>query len=111
MVTIIREEDMAHRKDQRGFKIQGLIIPVAWDEGGNPLSIAVSTFDEEEYIVEKNIIGDQLFGLLREEVGVTGVLGIKDGIKTIKVTKYVLIKKPELSEETSEKQTGNHTRE
>ncbi len=101
---------MAHKKDKEELKIQGLVVPVAWDEGGNPLSTAVSTFDEEEYIVEKDIKGDQLFGLLREEVEVTGVLGIKDGIKTIKVTKYVLIKKPELSEKTSEEQTGNHVR-
>jgi uncharacterized membrane-anchored protein len=101
MVSIMREEDMVHKKDQGEFKIQGLIVPVTWDEEGNPLSVAVSTFDEEEYIVEKDIKADQLFGLLREQVEVMGKVWIRDGAKTIKVKEYVLIKKPESSDETS----------
>jgi hypothetical protein len=95
MVSIMKEKDMAHKKEQREFKIQGVIVPVAWDEEGNPLSIAVSTFDEEEYIVERDIKGQQLFGLLREQVEVRGKVRTGDGAKTIKVKKYLLIKKPE----------------
>ena len=92
---------MAHKKEQEELRIQGLIVPVAWDEEGNPLSIAVSTFDEEEYIVERDIKGQQLFGLLREQVEVRGEVRIRDGAKTIKVKKYVQIKKSELVESAS----------
>ncbi|MBN1833749.1 MAG: hypothetical protein JW896_16725 [Deltaproteobacteria bacterium] len=92
---------MAHKKNQTDFKIQGLIVPVSWDEEGNPLSVAVSTFDEKEYIVQKDIKGNQLFGLLREQVEVRGEVRIRDGVKTIKVKKFVLIKKPELIDGTS----------
>lgn len=89
---------MAHQKKQGEFKLQGLIVPVAWDEEGNPTSVAVSTFDEKEYIVQKDIKGNQLIGLLREQVEVKGEVRIRDGVKTIKVKQYVLIKKPELVE-------------
>lgn len=102
---------MTEKKDQREFKIQGLIVPVDWDEEGNPLSVAVSTFDEEEYIVEKDKKGDKLFGLLREQVEVRGEVWIRDGVKTIKVKKYVLINKPELINKTYNEELGNHTRE
>jgi len=92
-------------------KIQGLIIPVAWDEEGNSLSVAVATFDEDEYLVHKDEKGDHLLGLLRREVEVTGVVGIKDGIKTIKVSKYLLVKKPALSNEILEEEGENYARE
>ena len=102
---------MAHKKDIRKCEIQGLIVPVAWDEEGNPLSVAVATFDEDEYIVERDEKGDDLFGVLRKEVEVTGVVGIKDGAKTIKVKKYLLIKKPELIDGTLEEECRNHAGE
>lgn len=86
---------MERNKNLRLFKIQGLIIPVDWDEGGHVLAVAVSTFDEEEYLVEEDGKGDQLLGLLRKEVEVSGIVGIRDGGKTIKVKKYTLINKSE----------------
>ena len=91
--------------------IQGLIIPVEWDEKGNPLSVAVATFDEDEYLVHRDEKGDHLLGMLRKEVEVSGVVGMKDGGKTIKIKDYVLIKKPELSDETLEEKEGNHAGE
>lgn len=89
------DEKMKQKKNLGLFKIQGLIIPVDWDEGGRVLAVAVSTFDEEEYLVEKDGKGDQLLGLLRKEVEVSGIVGIRDGGKTIKVKKYALINKSE----------------
>ena len=87
---------MERKKNLGLFKIQGLIIPVDWDEAGRVLAVAVSTFDEEEYLVEKDGKGDELLGLLRKEVEVNGVVGIRDGGKTIKVKKYTLINKSEV---------------
>ena len=79
---------MKQKKNLGLFKIQGLIIPVDWDEGGHVLAVAVSTFNEEEYLVEKGGKGDELLGLLRKEVAVSGVVGIREGGKTIKVKRY-----------------------
>jgi hypothetical protein len=83
-------EDNTHLES---VKIRGLVIPAAWDEMGNVLSVAVSTFDEEEYLVGKDEKGDQLLGLLRKEVEVSGVVGIRDGGKTIRVKKVALTDK------------------
>lgn len=86
---------MKQETDPGLFKIRGIIIPSAWDEEGHVLAVAVSTFIEEEYLVEKDKRGNQLLRLLREEVEVSGVARIEEGVKTIKVEKYLLIKKPE----------------
>jgi hypothetical protein len=102
------EESMAHRKNQAELTIQGLIVPVAWDEEGNPLSVAVATFDENEYIVHRDEKGKHLLGLLRREVEVTGVVGIKDGIKTIKVLKYGLNTKLKPTKNTSREKHEDH---
>ena len=83
---------MGHQTGLGLFKIQGLIIPSTWDKDGNVLAVAVTTFDEDEYIVDGDEKGRQLIGLLREEVEVSGVVGINKGVKTIKVKKYVLKK-------------------
>ena len=69
---------MKQKPDLELFKIQGLIIPSAWDKEGNVLAVAVSTFDEDEFLVHRDEKGEQLLGLLREEVEVSGVVGIKD---------------------------------
>ncbi len=92
------------------FQIRGLIIPVAWDEKGNVLTVAVSTFDEDEYIVDRDKKGNQLIGLLREEVKVSGEIGIKDGVKTIKVRSCVLNKKSAFNEGALEKKREGHAK-
>jgi hypothetical protein len=102
---------MTEKKDQGKCIIQGLIVPVAWDGEGNPLTVAIATFDEKEYLVHRDEKGDQMLGLLRREVEVTGVDGIKDGIRTIKVNKCVLINKPEFLDSAFNEETVNHARE
>ena len=100
---------MKPKTDLGRFHIQGLIIPVAWDEKGNVLAVAISTFDEDEYLIDRDEKGEQLLGLLREEVKVSGVVGLKDGVKTIKVTEYVLNKMSELIEGALEEHRAGHT--
>ena len=102
---------MTEKKDQREFKIQGLIVPVDWDEEGNPLSVAVAAFDENEYLVHRDEKGNHLLGLLREQVEVRGEFLIRDGAKTIKIKNYELIKKPELNDEILHEEFGRHIRE
>jgi hypothetical protein len=35
--------------------IRGLLVPIDWDEKGNITEIAVSTYFEEEYLIQKNV--------------------------------------------------------
>jgi hypothetical protein len=111
MGSRIREGKMEYKKNLNLIQIQGLIIPVDWDEEGNPISVAISTFHEEENLVEKDTKGDQLLGLLREEVKVSGEVWIEEEIKTIRVKKYMLIKKPELIDGILGEEAGNRARE
>ena len=36
------------------LSIRGIVIPADWDEEGNVVAVAVSGFDEVEYLVENN---------------------------------------------------------
>jgi hypothetical protein len=68
--------------------IRGIIIPAGWDEKGNIIAIAVSTFDEDVYHIENDDRGNQLMPLIREEVEIKGTIRYKDGIKKIRVDKH-----------------------
>jgi hypothetical protein len=68
--------------------IRGIIIPNGWDEKGNIIAIAVSTFDEDVYHIENDDRGRQLMPLIREEVEIKGTIRYKDGIKKIRVHKH-----------------------
>lgn len=73
------------------LKIHGIVIPAGWDEKGNVTAISIFTFDEQEYIVEKDKIGKQLMSSIREEVDVSGILQIKkDNTKKIIVKEFSL---------------------
>jgi len=63
--------------------IRGLVIPVDWDEDGNILNLAISTFDEDEYWIEIDKKIKQLMSIIRKEVEVTGLVGETDGRKRI----------------------------
>ncbi len=72
------------------IKIKGIIIPVNWDEKGNVIAVAISTFDEDEYLVDKQGKGQKMLELLQEQVEIRGVLRNEDGKKIITVKKYIL---------------------
>ena len=70
-------------------KIHGIVLPKEWNEKGDIESIGIFTFDEEEYLVEKNKIGKQLMSYIRQEVHVSGTLQIKkDNTKKIIVKEF-----------------------
>jgi len=77
--------------------IRGIVIPAGWDEKGNIIAIAVSTFDENLYHIENDERGRQLIPLIREEVEIKGITRYEDGLKKIKVDRYTS-KKGEESE-------------
>mgnify|MGYP006307663277 CR=1 FL=1 len=59
----------------------GIVVPIEWDEDGNPLSIAIATEDEQEYrIVDDGRQGRALRKLLRRRVRITGTLGESENV-------------------------------
>ena len=68
--------------------ISGIVIPVAWNEKGDVISVAIVTYNEEKYLVENNVKGQQLFSLLRKRVVIDGGLVIRDKIKAIEINKF-----------------------
>ena len=71
--------------------VRGIVIPVDWDEEGNALAVAISSPDEQEYLIEQDEKGKELTGLIRQEIEVSGIVrkAIK-GRKTIAVKSYRL---------------------
>lgn len=72
-------------KNRRLIAIKGIVIPVDWDQKGNPVSVAIATHTEEEYLVSNDSKGKELFNLIREGVKITGLVKEIAGIKIIKV--------------------------
>lgn len=68
--------------------IRGIVIPGAWNEEGDVISVAIATYNEEKYLVENNDKGLQLFSLLQKRVVIDGVLVIRDRIKTIEINSF-----------------------
>ncbi len=54
----------------------GIIIPVAWDENGNPQAFAISTYDEIEYLIDgRNEAGQELMRMDQQKIHINGRLG------------------------------------
>jgi hypothetical protein len=71
--------------------VMGIVIPIAWDEDGNPLASTISTPGEREYLVEQDTMGKELLALVRQEIEVVGILGREaTGGNTIQVSSYRL---------------------
>jgi hypothetical protein len=68
---------------KRPVKLRGIVIPIEWDSEGNVLAVALSSFDEINYMVETNPNDMEFLNYLQKEVEVTGIIGVKDGQKTI----------------------------
>jgi len=68
--------------------IRGIVIPVAWNEKGDVISVAIVTYNEEKYLVENNVKGQQLFSLLRKRVVIDGGLVTRDKITAIEINSF-----------------------
>ena len=78
------------KKRTKMSMIRGVVIPMEWDEQGNVVSIAISSHDETEYLVDKGGRGYELLALVRKEVEVGGEIREEDHKKVIKVKKYLV---------------------
>ena len=74
---------------ERLITIKGIVIPVDWDKEGKVVAAAISTHDEDEYLIDNNHKGRELLDLLQEEVQVTGIMREVDGKKAITAKMYM----------------------
>ena len=82
---------MKQSKPPREETIVGYVVPSEWDSEDNVVSISIST-DDDDYVVEMNQLGEELFDFLDEDVEVTGtVREDKDGTKRIRVISYEVL--------------------
>ena len=72
--------------------IRGIVIPVAWDEKGDVISVAIATYHEEKYLVADNITGRRLMSLLKKRVIMDGVVKDEDTVKIIYAKKITIDK-------------------
>ncbi|MBL7174592.1 MAG: hypothetical protein ISS66_02085 [Desulfobacteraceae bacterium] len=77
--------DVTRPKNAPVTTIRGIVIPVEWDDKGNILKLVISTFDEDEYLIELDKRGKQLMSSIRKELEVTGLVIEGDERKVIKV--------------------------
>jgi len=83
---------MVKREEGAETTIRGIVIPIDWDDYDNVIRIAIQTSDEDEYIVDYNKKGKELWDFIEEEAEVTGyVREDKDDNFIIKVNEYSLI--------------------
>ncbi len=74
---------------RRLVKVRGLVIPVDWDEKGNPVKTAIYGKGEERYVVKSDEKGKELLRFLQQDLDLEGVLRqTKRGNKMITVTSY-----------------------
>lgn len=94
---------MKESKIGKRVTIKGIVTPTDWDDDGNVRAVVVSTPSEEEYLVERSALTEELLGLIGAEVVVTGTLGLeRRGIRTIAVSNYELLEDDEDEEELEE---------
>jgi len=74
---------------ERLITIRGIVIPVDWDEKGKVVATAISTYNEDEYLIDNNHKGKELLHYIQEEVQVTGIMREVDDKKAITVKMYM----------------------
>jgi hypothetical protein len=76
----------------RQHTIQGLLIPIDWNENNIVTEVAIKTPDGATYIVGQNEKGNELLALIYIKVEATGVVGADEySDVVIKVDRYVVL--------------------
>jgi len=83
-------------------RIQGIVVPIDWDEDGNVTSVAIATHEEEEFLIRNSDKVEELKKLLRQEVEVQGEMALEGSQKVILVKTVV--------SQPSQGKSGGHTR-
>jgi hypothetical protein len=75
---------------------KGIVVPAEWDENGNVVAVAVSTYDEDEYLIDiQNEKGKELMGIMRKKIRITGEIRSADKDRKI-MTVIAYIKEDDL---------------
>ena len=69
--------------------IQGIVVPIDWDDDGNVTSVAIATRAEEEFLIRNSDKVEELKRLLRQEVEVHGEMTLEGSQKVILVKSVV----------------------
>ena len=75
-------------------RIQGIVVPIDWDDDGNVISVAIATHAEEEFLIRNSDKVEELKKLLRQEVEVQGEMSL-DGSQKVILVKTVLSQPPQ----------------
>jgi len=86
---------MQRNDEDRLAKIAGVILPADWDRYGNVTGVSISTFDEQEYLVQEQIKGAELLQHVRKDAEVVGWVEVEHGKKKITVKQYRLREHPQ----------------
>jgi hypothetical protein len=70
-------------------RIQGIVVPIDWDDDGNVTSVAIATRAEEEFLIRNSDKVEELKKLLRQEVEVQGEVALEGSQKVILVKTVV----------------------
>ena len=82
---------MKKDKTAKEETVVGYVVPSEWDNEDNVVAISIST-EDDDYLVEMNKLGEELFDFLDEDVEVTGLVREdRDGTKRIQITSYEVL--------------------
>ena len=68
--------------------LTGIVVPSDWNGQGNVQRVVLSTYQEEEYPVDKRGRGKELLGCLRKKVEVVGTLSGNTRCRKLRVKEY-----------------------
>ena len=99
--------EMRQGEPAKQATLVGWITPGDWDNDGNVIGVRFHT-DKEQYDIELNNVGQELFDFLDEEIKVVGICGVaKNGTKRIRVISYEVLRREIESEEGAESPSGD----
>lgn len=84
------DEKMTAQEGRANFVVQGIVIPVAWDEKGNIVQTALATAAEESFLVEPKGKGMDMARLVRDRVTLVGQVRQEGDKRIIEVDDYWL---------------------
>lgn len=85
------------RPDRETVTLQGLILPDRWGETGDVVGLKIATFDEGEYVILNDEMGQRLIQYLRRKVIARGhFVGSAPEEKALKVLRFHVVR-PEKS--------------
>jgi len=83
---------MEEEKSHKERKITGTIFPARWDNEGKVTRLVIDTMDQDEYFIDQNKKGKELFGFINHNVEVSGIVREdEEGHYIINVREYALI--------------------